>query len=242
MSSALSWNLIEREGRPSALFDIGWFESAGAQRTIVHLHPTGPAVVLGSSQHESIVDVAAASRLGAEVVRRRSGGGAVWLDHALDWFDVVLPVGDPLAEADVQKAFHWLGEVFAETLRAVGVGADPGTEVRVHRGALARDPLNNVVCFAGLGPGEVTLGGRKIVGISQRRTRNYTLFQCGVLREWSPSPLVELLRPGLVAAGLTGTGSRASEQLASVLADRCVGVGVAGPRVVAGLIERLRCI
>ena len=234
--------MIDREGRSSELFDVGWLDSVGDRRTIVHLHPTGPAVVLGSSQRDHTVDMAAASGLGAEVVRRRSGGGAVWLDHTLDWFDVVLPVGDPLVEADVQKAFHWLGEVFAETLRAVGVGADPGAEVRVHRGALARDPLNKVVCFAGLGPGEVTLGGRKIVGISQRRTRNYTLFQCGVLREWSPSPLVELLRPGLVAAGLTGTGSRASEQLASVLADRGVGVGVAGPRVVAGLIERLRCI
>ena len=242
MSAALGWDVIDREGGSSELFDVGWLDSLGDRRTIVHLHPTGPAVVLGSSQHGHIVDAAAASGLGAEVVRRRSGGGAVWLDHTLDWFDVVLPAGDPLAEADVQKAFHWLGDVFAETLRAVGVGAGQGAEVRVHRGALSRDPLSKVVCFAGLGPGEVTLGGRKVVGISQRRTRTYTLFQCGVLREWAPSSLVELLRPGLVAAGLIGTGSRGTEQLTSSLADRCASVGVDRTLVVAGFLERLLCI
>ncbi len=50
-----------------------------------------------------------------------------------------------------------------------------------------------LVCFAGIGPGEVLLGGRKLVGISQRRTRNGSRFQCMVHTRWSPDVLVDLL-------------------------------------------------
>ncbi|MDQ3757058.1 MAG: hypothetical protein M3394_04340, partial [Actinomycetota bacterium] len=49
------------------------------------------------------------------------------------------------------------------------------------------------VCFAGLGPGEVSVGGRKVVGIAQRRTRFGALFQCAVHRTWDPAPLVARL-------------------------------------------------
>ena len=34
-----------------------------------------------------------------------------------------------------------------------------------------------LVCFAGLGPGEVTLDGQKLVGLSQRRTRDGVRIQ-----------------------------------------------------------------
>jgi hypothetical protein len=42
------------------------------------------------------------------------------------------------------------------------------------------------VCFAGRGPGEViTADGRKLLGLSQRRTRNWIRLQCLVHRRWS---------------------------------------------------------
>ena len=50
-----------------------------------------------------------------------------------------------------------------------------------------------LVCFAGTAPGEITLAGRKLVGISQRRTRAGSRFQCAVHTTWSPDLLVELL-------------------------------------------------
>jgi lipoate-protein ligase A len=34
------------------------------------------------------------------------------------------------------------------------------------------------VCFAGVGPGEVLTGDRKLVGLSQRRTRHGIRIQC----------------------------------------------------------------
>ena len=94
---------------------------------------------------------------GIEVVRRRSGGGAVLLvPGEVLWVDVVVPRGDPLWDDDVGRASHWLGEVWVEALAAVGVA---GTEV--HDGGLVCTPWCSLVCFAGLGPGEVTIGGAK---------------------------------------------------------------------------------
>ena len=147
-----------------------------------------PALVLGSTQPDKVVDRERAAAAGVEVVRRRSGGGAVLLvPGEVIWVDVLVPAGDPLWQADVGKAFGWLGEVWREALARCGV------EAELHEGALVTTRWSRLVCFAGLGPGEVTVGGRKMVGISQRRTRAGALFQCAALVEWEPSALLDLL-------------------------------------------------
>lgn len=144
-----------------------------------------PALVLGSAQRDDVVDHAAAARAGVEVVRRRSGGGAVVLiPGECLWVDVLLPRDDPRWDDDIGRAAHWVGDAWAV---AVGDGA------RAHRGALQRSPWSDLVCFAGIGPGEVTVGGRKVVGISQRRTRAGARFQCVALARWDPASLLDLL-------------------------------------------------
>ncbi|HLT16637.1 MAG TPA: hypothetical protein VK007_08035 [Acidimicrobiales bacterium] len=155
--------------------------------------PTVPALVLGSAQPEGVADHAACTRAGVEVVRRRSGGGAVLVVPGdLLWVDVLVPAGDPRWEVDVGRAFHWLGEAWASALRQLGIGAVH------HEGALVSTPWSRLVCFAGLGPGEVVRGpnipGPKVVGISQRRTRAGARFQCAALRRWDPEALARLLR------------------------------------------------
>ncbi len=50
------------------------------------------------------------------------------------------------------------------------------------------------------------MAGRKLVGISQRRTRSWARFQCAVYRRWDPAALVELLRsPRPTVEELAGT-------------------------------------
>jgi lipoate-protein ligase A len=137
-----------------------------------------PALVLGSTQ----ADVKGS-------VRRRSGGGAVWLaPEDQVWVDVVVPAGDRLWDDDVAKAFWWLGDVWAAALASLDVA-----DTVVHRGPLVTTPWSGDVCFAGLGPGEVTVGGRKVVGMAQRRTREAALFQCAVPLHWDPSPIVSMM-------------------------------------------------
>ena len=106
----------------------------------------------------------------------------------LVWVDAFLPAGDPLWEDDVGRAFAWLGEAWTAALADAGVvGARP------HRGPLVTTPWSPLVCFAGVGPGEVTLDGTKVVGMAQRRTRAGALFQSAALLEWRPERLLERL-------------------------------------------------
>ena len=78
---------------------------AAPEREVWVLAPVRPALVLGSTQPEALVDLGEAARLGVDVVRRRSGGGVVMVgpDDPL-WVDVVLPAGDPLWHDDVGRA------------------------------------------------------------------------------------------------------------------------------------------
>jgi lipoate---protein ligase len=147
-----------------------------------------PALVLGSAMAGSAVDRAAAEASGVELVVRRSGGGAVYLvPDEFSWVDLVVPAADPLWDPDAAVAFHWVGEAWVEALGSVGI------ESRIHRGRLTGGDLARLVCFCGLGPGEVTTGGRKLVGISQRRTRAGSWFQCVAFSVMRPEGLLSLL-------------------------------------------------
>lgn len=111
------------------------------------------------------------------------------------WVDVLLPAGDPLWDDDVGRSFHWLGRAWVEALGSIGV------EAAWHDGPLVCTPWCRQVCFAGIGPGEVTVDDRKVIGLAQRRTRAGALFQCAALRHWDASAIVDLL--SLDAAALT---------------------------------------
>jgi lipoate---protein ligase len=162
---------------------------AGDGRELWWFEVDGPTLVLGSTTPGDVVDRRAVEARGVEVVRRRSGGAAVLLvPGETTWLDVVIPQNDRRWDDDVGRAAHWVGEAWRATLRALGVG-----EAAVHTSGLERRGWSDLVCFAGLGPGEVTVGGAKVVGIAQRRTRAGARFQCALLHRWAPADLAALL-------------------------------------------------
>jgi len=151
------------------------------------------ALVLGSTQRPDVVDDAACAAAGVEVVRRRSGGGLVLLEPgAAVWFDVVVPAAalrDAGVGDDVGASMRWLGRHVVTALGDLGVDG-----VDVHRGGMdACSSWCPLVCFAGIGPGEVLRDHVKLVGLSQRRTRAGARFQCAVHVTWSPDHLTPLL-------------------------------------------------
>ena len=126
------------------------------------------------------------------VVGRFSGGGAVLMDDGLLSLDVIVPTDHPLLQGSLSAPFERIGNAWAEALSGVGV-----PDLDVHRGPSTtplrvseRDRLLAAICYATLGRGEVTSGGRKIVGLAQRRRRHGALIQCGLLRHWNPAPLL----------------------------------------------------
>ncbi|MGH9057019.1 MAG: lipoyl protein ligase domain-containing protein [Acidimicrobiales bacterium] len=206
------WRVVRQRGPAAELHrsSAAMAAAPAPARTLRLLRAEAPALVLGSAQPVSDVDVEAADAAGVAVARRRSGGGAVLVESGILWADFLLPAGDRLWDADVGKASWWVGEVWSEALEHAGAGS-----VSVWRGPLRKSRWSGQVCFAGLGPGEVVLGGRKVMGVSQRRTREAVLFQTAVLLKWEPERTLGLLRAGRAA------GRGALDELVEV----AVGVG-----------------
>ena len=177
----------------------------GEEAVISLFTPKRDAIVLGSTQERSLLNETACLSHDVEIVKRRSGGGLVLLsaDSTL-WIDVEIPSDHSLWLNDVGASSLWLGQVFVEVLTELGQ-----ENLELHRGALMKSTWSSLICFAGKGPGEVfAADGSKIVGISQRRTRDWARFQCVVSLKWRPELLRELLhepRPSL--SEISGCGS-----------------------------------
>lgn len=158
--------------------------------------PTDAAIVLGSRQTPDLVDADACRAAGLEIVRRRSGGGAVLLrPDAIVWVDAVLPHGT--APDDVRGSMVWIGERWADVLAPSVAG-----RLEVHDGGMVCTPWSDLVCFAGVGPGEVLVDGRKFVGLSQRRTRHGIRVQGTLYRRPVTAELPPLLKVAIPAEPL----------------------------------------
>jgi lipoate-protein ligase A len=184
------WLLADRSGEPEEL--VAKLPDPRGRRLACICLPRSPALVLGSAQAASDADTARLDAAGVGLVRRRSGGGAVFVAPAGQvWLDVHLPADDPLLDADVGRSAWWLGERWVEALVAAGAGTPSHYEV--HRGAMQTSRWSRVACFAGLGPGEVTVDGRKLVGISQRRDRRGAWLHSMALVDLEPVGFAALL-------------------------------------------------
>lgn len=115
------------------------------------------------------------------------------------WIELWLPAGGAVPIHDVRATAAVVGSWWREALSSFGVQCD------VHAGGVERAREGAVACFAGLGPGELTVGSHKLVGISQFRTKEGALVSC-VLPRSAPSGLAPLLSgsaspvPSLAAA------------------------------------------
>jgi lipoate-protein ligase A len=197
------------------------------RRTVAVRRPFARSVVLGSTQRPSVVSAAAVSAAGVAVARRRSGGGAVLVSPGSTlWMDAWVPASDALFSADVLRASWWVGDWWAGALASLGVAG-----AAVHRGRATRDGLSALVCFAGRGPGEVTVGARKVVGVAQWRCRQGALLQSLACEVWDPAPLLDLLvvPEALVDAArsvLPGVAAGAGELLPAGAAASVDAVGL----------------
>lgn len=203
------------------------------RRSVWVMDPTMPTLVFGSAQRDGVIDASAARNYGWETCRRHSGGGLVALDpDDVVWLDVVVPRGDQLWCDDVGAAFEWLGAAWVRALGTLGI------EGEAHAGAPQRAAAGRVVCFAGVGTGEVSVAGAKLVGLSQRRTRLGARFQCLIHLSWQPERWWPAVSPSVP--------SDLRWELDEAIRNRVVALdelGVDGPGtadlVVAGLVSEL---
>jgi lipoate---protein ligase len=207
---------VLRLASTQSLFDVEPFR-AEPRRVVVRRQVDRATLVLGSTQPTEFVAGWALRERGVELARRRGGGGAVYLrpgDHL--WLDAWIPRDDSLWDHDVSRAAEWVGAWWSDALKGLGTGG-----FEVHTGRSVPGELGELVCFAGRGPGEVLHAGRKVVGLSQWRSREGALFSSCVYDRWDPAGLL----------GLLDVDDVARAALVSDLASAAVGVEELEPAV-----------
>lgn len=180
-----------------------------------------PGLVLGSTQKADITDEHRTASAGIEVMSRRSGGGAVlmWPGSQV-WADFFVSATDPLWHDDVTLAAGWVGRLWSSVV-AEFVAAPRS----VHASRLVADRWGRLVCFASTGPGEVSVDGRKVVGISQRRSRDRVRIQTAArLRPDARHSAPTLASGVLDELGLLDLSDAARAEGRTVLVNRCAAI------------------
>jgi lipoate-protein ligase A len=133
--------------------------------TFYVVHPERATLVLGSTQSTDLLNPEHLE--GVPLRRRRGGGGLVLVQPGDLWIDWWIPASDDRWRSDVHASSRMVGQWWADVLSDFVAG-----DITVHDGALEGDPAYRLVCFAGRGPGEVFVDGKKAVGVTQWRVRD----------------------------------------------------------------------
>ncbi len=148
-------------------------------------------MVLGSTQRISPRYANYAQQHHLELCTRGSGGtGVIAKAGEVIWIDIGLPSYDPLLGDDVSASF---APVAAAWISALGEAGLKGAAT--HRGAMRKSADFAEVCFAGLAPGEITVAGRKLVGMSQRRSGHGAYFHTLAYRHFPLEETMEAFAP-----------------------------------------------
>lgn len=153
-----------------------------------------PTLSFGRNEPVDLYDGAAIQELGLAVVRRPTGGKAVWHEHELTY-----AVAAPVAMfGSLRAAYHTIHGRLAAALRSLGVDA---TLAAVPAGPQVRPPAHPTPCFAATAGGEILVRGRKLVGSAQVRRRRAFLQHGSILLDGSQDIVNTVSRR---PAGVTG--------------------------------------
>lgn len=208
----MKWRFLKHTDRPGsfhmavdeALLDlVGRGSSPPTLRAYTWLPH---AVSLGRSQRRSIkLDAEKCRRAGVDVVLRPSGGRAVL--HSGDvTYAAVFPAKGVFDGGGLRGTYLRLASVLISAFRRLGIEADVA-RTRDSRGRAA------LPCFTTAARDEILIGGRKIVGSAQRRTRDAVLQHGAILVKRDQTGLASLV-----------SGEQESRALGEELAGRTVGL------------------
>ena len=165
----LEWELMlepaGRSGAANMTIDADLLaETARTGRAFLRLYRFDPPCLsLGRNEPAAArYDRAAIARRGLDVVRRPTGGGAVWHEH-----EVTYAVAAPVATfGSLRNAYRTIHERLVAALQSLGVEAT----LAPHRPPPSSRILDHPAsCFATPVGGEVLVAGRKLVGSAQVR-------------------------------------------------------------------------
>ena len=208
-------------------------------RTVVRLFTFQPhGITLGMSQDPATeLDMDAVEAAGVPWAVRPPGGRAIY--HAQEWtFSLTTTLGEGGWAADARAAYARTGEWLARALRLLGA---PVQLAHADHGDLSPRAGEDSApaCFASTARYELTLEGRKIAGIAQRRVGSALLQQGSLLLGDGHLRLVDFqrlseaaraqARSALAAASANARGRVAGASRLEDLAAALVATSGAGP-------------
>ena len=211
-STAVRWQLLlEPQGRSGAqnmAVDVALLERADRMgEAFLRLYRFDPPCLsLGRNEAAGGYDRAAIPRLGIDVVRRPTGGAAVWHEHELTY-----AVAAPIATfGGLRRAYQAIHARLATVLGTLGVSptlapdrpAPPSTAL--HR----PDP-----CFAAPVGGELLVRARKLVGSAQVRRGGAFLQHGSILLDGSQEIITAVSRQPHAASTATTLSAELGRQV-----------------------------
>ena len=149
------------------------------------------AVILGIGQSASQLDFEACREAGCDILRRISGGTAVYHDRNTVSFQLVLPDGHPNLTYDIHRNYRLIAEIAVSMLASFGVQTRLASISEA--GGDAPPSGLEAICFSSLSPYEILAGNRKLVGLAQVRRRTVSALQGMVYLRNDPAKSVRLV-------------------------------------------------
>jgi lipoyl(octanoyl) transferase len=176
-----TWRLI-RTGPGNASFQMALDEvllrafSTGNGSPVFRVYEWSfPAITVGYAQRsDGLIDLKRCDEDGVAVVRRLTGGRALYHHHDLG-YAVIGSADDPVFGGTILDTYRAINRVIAEAFSSCGiegVAEESSPDRHVPVGLAMKAP-----CFAAPTKFELTFGGYKIAGSAQRRFRNVFLQQ-----------------------------------------------------------------
>lgn len=134
-----------------------------------------PTISLGYNQDAEQLDMQACRRSGIRVVRRPTGGRAVFHNNEFT-YSVIALQEDPLLGGPVLETYRIIAQALVRGLEQLGIASE--LQRSQSAGASVKDSL---LCFAAAGRYEITASGKKILGSAQRRIQGVILQQGSLL-------------------------------------------------------------
>jgi len=134
-----------------------------------------PTISLGYNQDAEQLDLEACRQAGVKVVRRPTGGRAVFHYNEFT-YSVIALQDDPLLGGPVLNTYRTIAQALVMGLKQLGIESE--LQRSQSAGASVKD---SPLCFAAAGRYEITASGKKILGSAQRRIQGVILQQGSLL-------------------------------------------------------------
>jgi len=158
-----------------------------------------PTLSIGYFQRTGEIDLAACREFAIALVRRPTGGRAVLHRQDLT-YSLVLPLASPWTEVSIAESYHRINACLKRGLEVIGVSP----RMTISDGPAARAP--SPFCFSAIAQRELLVGGKKVMGLAQRRFPTTLLVQGTILLDFDPTGFLTLLHPGKRASAATSLG------------------------------------